>query len=365
MKQILVVNTVPMETNGITNVIMNLYDNIDAERFHMDFVAINECSRDIREKISARGSKLFVIKGRLKNPIVYMCKLAKIARGYDIVHAHGNSATLLLEMAAARCAVVTVRIAHSHNSTCKHVLVDKVCRPLFYKLCNGRLSCGDQAGRWLFGKRKFTIICNGIDTEKYVFSESCRLNIRGKIGWDDNNIVLGHVGAFNEFKNQNFIIDIFADLNKKESRYRLLLIGDGPMMEELKKKTDELGLERRIVFFGASSHVDRLLNAIDLILMPSFHEGFPLTLVEEQANGLSCIVSDRIGKEVNLSGNVEFLPIDQGTELWINAIQNYENDCDRKEKSKDAIKKIAAAGYDVKGSAKTLENYYRRRLKNG
>lgn len=365
MKKILVVNTVPMEMNGITNVIINLYENIDNDKYHMDFVAIDDCSKDIREKFAVRGSKLFIVKGRLRNPIIYVYKLAKIAKGYDIVHVHGNSATLLMEMVAAKCAGVTVRIAHSHNSTCKYVLVDKVCRPLFYKLCNGRLACGDQAGRWLFRKRKFTIIRNGINTEKYIFSEASRFNVRSKFGWDDDKIVLGHVGAFNEFKNQNFIIDIFAKLYKKDSRYRLLLVGEGPMLKEMKKKAALLEVETGIVFFGVSNYVDRLLNAVDLILMPSFNEGFPLTLVEEQANGLNCIVSDEIGQEVNLSGNVEFLPIRQGTELWINAILSYENFCGRKEKSEAAIKKIVIAGYDMKESVKTLENCYRRWMRNG
>lgn len=364
MVKILVVNTVPMETNGITNVIMNLYHNIDNEKYHMDFVAMNECDKEIRERIEVRGSKLFVVKGRLKIPLIYAYKLKKIARGYDVVHAHGNSATLLIEMMAAKRAIVTVRIAHSHNSTCKHVLMDKLCRPFFYKVCDSYLACGNRAGKWLFGKRKFTVICNGIDTERYAFSIESRLEVREKLGWSDN-IILGHVGAFNEFKNQNFIIDIFEKLYEKNSGYRLLLIGDGSMRKAMRKKAEALGLEKVIVFWGASNHVEKLLNAVDLILMPSFNEGFPLTLVEEQANGLDCIVSNRIGREVNLSGNVEFLPIDRGSNLWTDAIQKYGVCGERREKSQAAIRKIAEAGYDIKGSARALESYYKKRLRHG
>ena len=187
-----------METNGITNVIMSYYDNLDSGRYHMDFVAINDCRKELRDKIENRDSELFVIKGRLKNPLIYVYHLSKIAKGYDVIHAHGNSATLLLEMIAAKSAGVAVRIAHSHSSTCKYVLVDKICRPFFYKACNGYLACGNKAGRWLFGKREFTVIRNGIDTEKYAFSIDSRKEVRQKLGWTDN-IVLGHIGAFNEF----------------------------------------------------------------------------------------------------------------------------------------------------------------------
>ena len=121
MIKILLVNTVPMATNGITNVIMNFYDNIDMEKYHMDFVAINDCEKELQDKIEARGSRLFVIKGRVKHPVAYMNSLAKRVKEYDIIHAHGNSATLLIEKMAAKRAGVDVRIAHSHTSTCKYV----------------------------------------------------------------------------------------------------------------------------------------------------------------------------------------------------------------------------------------------------
>lgn len=363
MIKVLVVNTVPMEINGITNVIMNYYDNLDYEEYHMDFVAINDCGKEICDKIANRGSRLFVIKGRLKNPLIYMHHLAEIAKGYDVLHAHGNSATLLLEMLAAKSAGVAVRIAHSHTSTCKHVLVDKICRPFFYKACNGYLACGDKAGRWLFGKRKFVVIQNGIDTEKYAFSLDSRVKMRQDLGWPEQ-MVLGHVGAFNEFKNQNFIIEVFNKIYKKNTKYRLLLIGDGPMKEEMIKKAESLNLKEEICFWGSGSHVENLLDAIDLILMPSFHEGFPLTLVEEQANGLDCIVSERIGKEVNLSGNVAFYPIDCGLDVWVEAILKYETSSERKSKSESAIRKIVHAGYDVKDSVRMLEDYYKKRLRH-
>lgn len=362
MIKILVINTVPMEINGITNVIMSYYDNLDTDKYHMDFVAINDCDKSIREKIENRDSKLFVIKGRLKNPLIYMYRLSEIAKGYNVIHAHGNSATLLLEMMAAKNAGVAVRIAHSHTSTCKYVLVDKICRPFFYKDCNGYLACGNKAGRWLFGKKKFTVIHNGIDTEKYAFSIDSRIEVRQELGWSDN-IVLGHIGAFNEFKNQSFIIDAFKKIYKKNTKYRLLLIGDGSMKEEMIRKVESLNLKKEICFWGSSNSVERLLNAIDLILMPSFNEGFPLTLLEEQANGLDCIVSDRIGKEVNLSGNVEFYPIDCGPELWADVIIAHKIGSERKLKSEDAIKKIVNAGYDIKGSVRMLENYYKKRLR--
>ena len=357
MVNVLVINTVPMDMNGITNVILNLHKNIQEEKCHMDFVAINDLSEDYKKKLEGSNSKVYIIKGRMKKTLQYIIKLYKISRNYDVVHVHGNSATMVIELFAAAIAGVKFRIAHSHSSTCKYLLLDRLCRPFFYLLCNGKVACGEEAGRWLFHNRNFLLLKNGIETEQYSFSMSKRINIREKLGWD-RNIILAHIGAFNSFKNQNFIIDIFEKIYKENAEYRLLLIGDGEKKKELEKKVNNLGLNQVIIFYGITKKVNELLNGVDIILMPSFNEGYPLTLLEAQANGAPCLISDRITKDINISGDIKFLSIDYGIENWINAILKVKGTKNRSEKSKENIQKIIKSGYDIKVSAKIIMDYY-------
>lgn len=357
--KILIINTVLTGKNGITNVIFNFLRNIDRKEMTFDYLSINEPEASFRKEIETKGGMLFVLC-REKGVVKYWINLIKLLwrNKYDAIHIHCNSHTVTLELSAAWVAGCKNRIVHCHNTTCKYILIHHLLTPFFFLLCTKGLACGKDAGKWMFGKKPFDVINNGIDTEKYVFSQLFRKEIRKSLNLLDETIIIGHVGYFKEVKNQRFIIDIFKDLLKTDNRYYLVLIGDGPLRKEIEKKVKQYGLEKRIKFTGNINNVNEYLNAIDMIVMPSLFEGLPLSLMEQQANGLQCVVSDAITEEVDKTGNLLFLPLSMSAKEWAERITTFKDEYTREERSKYAIASICASGYSIKEEAQKLKSLY-------
>ncbi len=354
---ILVINTCPMGPDGITNVIKNLFNAMDKSDMHIDLLAINEPVENVRLMFENAGGKVYVVPRSMSNPIAYLNKLIRLIRhgAYDIVHAHGNSATLVLEMMAAWVAGCRVRIAHSHNTTCKHMIAHKLLSPLFKILCTHSLACGNAAGRWLFGKKEFVVVNNGIQTTRFAFNQEKRINIRQTLGIGSDTKLIGHVGSFNEQKNQRYLIEI---LEKLEGEYKLLLLGKGHLRESIEQEVQARGLSDRVIFGGVTDRVEDYLCAFDLLVMPSLYEGLPLSLIEAQASGLKCIVSDNITREADKSGNMTFLRLEAGAESWAQTVRTMDVSVDREELSRMAIEKIRENGYDIRTEAEKLKKYY-------
>lgn len=361
--KLLFICTVPTDKNGITNVIFNLLKGFGGDGFEIGYVAINEPDEFYRKQLVDLGGELFVIPRKLSNPLSYIYRLANAARGYDIIHVHGNSATMVLEMIAAKIAGVPLRIAHSHNTTCSSKIIDRLARPLFYALCNGRLACGNEAGQWLFRGRDFMIVKNGVDTSKFRFNQSLRDLIRKKLGWEGKTII-ANVANFVEAKNHEFLINVFSELHKRQPNFRLLLLGIGPLMDKVQQQAKALGVYDYICFAGSIPNISDYLSAIDLIVMPSTFEGLPLTLVEEQANGLKAIVSDVITPDADLTGNLQFIPLKNDINYWVDQILSYQTVVRNEAVSDDCISRIKKAGYDIFFSANELKNFYKTKLIN-
>ena len=365
MTKVLFVCTVPTDKSGIPNVIFNIINNIDYNRYEIGYVSINEPSAFYKSKLKNIKSKLFIIPRKIKNPLRYISKLVKVAKGYDVIHVHGNSATMVLEMIAAKIAGVKVRIAHSHNTTCNMKTIDKLARPLFYRLSNGRLACGIEAGRWLFRKRDFLVINNGIDIEKFRFNANTRKTVRSKMGLHDNDYVIGHIGNFVEQKNHSFLIDIFHKFTESQSNSKLLLLGDGPLKFHIQSKVTDLGLSKQVIFAGSVDHPEEFMNAMDMVVMPSLFEGLPLTLIEEQANGLSIVAADTITTDANITGNVKFLSLSEDINIWVKSIKRILSENLHCNTSSDkAIDMIKQAKYDIESSVETLDCYYETKLQS-
>ncbi|ROT24337.1 glycosyltransferase family 1 protein [Muribaculaceae bacterium Isolate-113 (HZI)] len=361
--KLLIVNTVPTDKNGITNVIFNLLEAMDRKNMTIGYVSINDPEEYYKERLNKIGVTLHVIRRKISSPWHYIKKLTRIAREYDIMHAHGNSATMVLEMIAAKSANVKVRAAHSHNTKCNMKVIDALSRPVFYRLCNLRMACGQDAGRWLFGNKFFHIINNGIDTHKYEYNAYQRDIIRQSLDVQDK-FVIGHIGNFTDAKNHSFLIDVFAEYYKTNNRSVLILLGDGILREDIEKKVINLELKHSVIFIGSVNNPEDYMNAMDIIIMPSKHEGLPLTLIEEQANGLKIIASDNITADANLTGLISYLSLTNGTIRWAESIKNTHSIIDSRNMSisKDAIHLIETKDYDIFGIANKLKNIYFRAL---
>lgn len=363
MIKVLFVCTVPTDKSGIPNVIFNLLDRLDIDKYEMGYVSINEPSDFYKSKLDRINAKLFVVPRKLTNPLRYIFYLSRVAKDYDIIHVHGNSATMVLEMIAAKIAGVKVRIAHSHNTTCNMKSIDTLVRPLFYRLCNGRLACGIEAGKWLFKNKDFKIINNGIDVEKFRFDEILRASIRDQLRITRECLLIGHIGNFVRQKNHTFLIDIFHRFATLHPNSKLLLLGEGPLKTSIQSRVQSLGLSDCVIFAGSVNQPQEYMNAMDVVVMPSLFEGLPLTLIEEQANGLSIVAADTITPDANITGNISFLPLSANINNWVTSIQqiltmNYHH----KKSSDKAISQIKSARYDIVSAVRTLEDYYQQHL---
>ena len=220
------------------------------------------------------------------------------------------------------------------------------------------MACSKEAGEWLFGKdnldnQKVYILNNAIDTDIFKFNPKTRDNVRKELGIKEDEILFGHIGRFKPQKNHSFLIDIFKIINDKNNNSKLLLIGDGPLKEDIELKVWNLNLKENVIFYGEAKETSRLLNALDIFLFPSIHEGLSVVMVEAQCNGLKCIISDtkEVSKDTVLTDSVECIPLDD-PEKW--AIKALNADISRSDETERLVEK----GYDITKEAKKLEDYY-------
>ena len=357
--KVLVVNTVPFDKNGITSVIVNYYKSIIKNDITMDFVAINDPSDEYVTLFEHNHSKLFVIKNRKRNPINYMLKLNAILKknSYDIIHIHGNSTLVTIELLVAFINHIPVRIAHSHNTTCDFQLINNLLRPLFDKIYTHGIGCGDAAGKWLFQNNEFVVLNNGIHLDDFKYNEEIRNKKRKELGISDMTFVIGHIGGFVYQKNHKFLIDFVKEYSKEKEDFKVVLLGDGPMMEEIVSYTKELGVQDKILFLGNKSEVYEYYNVFDLFILPSHFEGLPVVLIEAQANGLKCITSNNVTSQADLVNKLTFVPLD--VNIWRNTVESCENNwINRHEESLCNCELLSQKGFDIKRNAHFLLDFY-------
>lgn len=358
--KILLINTVPTDRNGITGVLFNYLKAMNTEGMILDLLAINEPSDNYKKIVEEKGGKVFVIP-RLKGTLAYWSGLYSLVKRerYDEVHIHGNSHTVVLELTAIWFAGCKVRIVHAHTTQTNRPISHKLATPLFNMFYTHGLACGEAAGKWMFGNKKFTVLNNGVDTKKFAFNPAFRHELRESLGWE-NCKVIGHVGYFMELKNHKWIVEVFRELHKRDNTYRLLLIGDGELRPEIEKQIADCGLSDTVKFTGNIDNVNEYLNAMDIVLMPSLFEGLPLTLIEQQANGLKCVVADTITREADKTKSLTFLSLNAPVSSWADTILEIlgEDNRDRLDHSHSNIKKIANCGYSIQEEARKLNAYY-------
>lgn len=357
---ILIVSTVDFQLHGISSVIMNYFRNIDKTEINADLVVNGDIHESYRLELQRDNIRVFTLK-RKSRPFKYQMELYRIMKknNYDLIHVHGNSSLMVFDLLPAIMAGIPVRIAHSHNTTCIHKVLHRMLKPLFLLCYTHGFACSQAAGKWLFGNRPFIVIKNGIELNTYRYNEEVRRKYREIIN-AENKIVLGHVGNFVEQKNHDFLLNIFAELIKNNQDYKLLLIGDGYLLEEMEEKAAKLKLTDSVLFIGKTTEVYNYLQAMDIFMLPSLYEGLPVVLIEAQAAGVPCIAADTISRESDLTGGIQFLSI-ADIKDWCESIKKTRELIDlrdRKKISDDWQRKIAEAGYDVIQSAGEIRKLY-------
>lgn len=356
--KILIINTLAIDFNGVTDCIFQYLQAMNRSNIEVSILSTMKNNSVMIKKFEQLGCNMEYLEIRKEKTISYILKLAKLVRKekFDIVHVHGNSATMAFDLMGALLGGCKVRIAHSHNTTCMHLKADKLLRPLFYKLYTKGFACGREAGKWLFPEREFTVIPNGRNLSKLKFNQSKRNKIREEMNLNDK-FVIGNVGRFNEQKNHKFLLAVFAEVRKVRKDAKLVLMGDGALMQQTQDLAKQLNIYNDVIFMGSVSNVPELLNGMDLMVLPSLFEGLPLVVLEWQASGLPCFLSDTITNECVINEDVIRLPLNAGEKKWSEEILKQE--VKNRSETRDAdIKRVQEAGYDIIENAATLREIY-------
>lgn len=345
-----------LELNGISAVIMNYCRNLNLNKFEITLFVGNYINENYKKELQERNINIIELPWRKKSKLKYYRSLMKLMKKdyFDICHVHGNSSVMAIDLAIAYMKNIKVRIAHSHNTKCSNLKLHKLLSPIFNRLYTNAFACSKKAGEWIFKDNNFEIINNGIDIEKYVFNKDVRERVRKELDLKDNEFVLGHVGRINYQKNQEYLLKIFEKYCEKDVNAKLLLIGKGPLYDEVKEKIEKSPIQNKVILYGESSEAQKFYMAMDVFVFPSRYEGLPVTLVEAQIAGIPCIISQNITDEVIVTQSVIKESIDVPCEMWSQHIENIKKiKNNRKIIINEEINK-----FNIKDNVKRLENLY-------
>lgn len=310
-----------MHRAGLETMLMNYYRHIDRSKIQFDFLTHRPERADYDDEIERLGGRVYYAP-RLypQNFAAYFSFMADFFQEhpeYQIVHSHIDAMSFLPLLAAKR-AGVPVRIAHSHSTSIDCDLkypLKLLFRRLLPKAANEYFACGEAAGEFLFSGRRFQVIPNAVDAEKFHFDLQMRAEVRKALALDDC-LVLGHVGRFCYPKNHEFLLKIFQAVLKVRSDARLILIGTGENENAVRVQAESMGIAGKTLFMGNQADVSRFYQAMDVFVMPSRFEGVPLTGVEAQFVQLPCVFSDRVPREVAFTECCSFLPLENSVQEW-------------------------------------------------
>lgn len=345
-----------MDGGGVEQVVMNYYRHIDRSRVQFDFLVCEGSGMVPRDEIKSMGGRVIMVPPyrQLHSYMGEMVRLFRTER-WPIVHSHVNALSVF-PLCAAKHAGVPVRIAHSHSTSGKGETAKNAVKSVLRRLSNvyptHRMACSRYAGEWLFGRNSdFEVVYNAIDLGRFYFSSSVRARARADLGLADGQLAVGHVGRFMPQKNHRFLIEAFALAARHRPDLVLILVGSGEGETHAKGWAVEYGVADRVMFLGQREDVDRLYQSFDVFALPSLYEGLGLVGVEAQVAGLPCLLSDSIPREVDVTGAVRFLPINDPA-VWAKAI------CEVKSGDRLVVDRADFADYDIEHAARKLVNRY-------
>ncbi|MEN6418882.1 MAG: glycosyltransferase family 1 protein [Clostridiaceae bacterium] len=317
-----------MDCGGVEAVVMNYYRALDKSNLQFDFFVDKTSSFPQRAEIERLGGRVFLVPP-YSHVLSYLGALIHLFRKnqYRVVHAHTNTMNAF-PLFAAWFAGVPVRVCHNHSTANwgegLKTLAKYLLRPFARLFATDYFACGEKAGRWMYGSRRFDsskvrVMPNAIDTKRFAFDPAARPARRRELGIGEDTLVLGHVGRFTFQKNHSFLLEMFSALHEQRPDSVLLLIGEGELEPAIRQKARELFPDGAVRFLGVRQDVNELYSAMDVFCLPSFYEGFPVVLLEAQANGLPCVISDHVSAEAAIHPNVVRVPLAQCAAFWADA----------------------------------------------
>lgn len=342
-----------MDAGGSETFLMKIYRTLDKEKFQMDFCVTSSDKGFYDEEIRNLGGKIYYSTPKSKGLIKSFKSIYNIVKNnkYQYVMRSSQNSMSSLELFAAKLAGAKVRVFRSTNSkTMKggyENILHTMFKPLVKSVANVKIAPSKPAAKFMFGNTKNVLLLNnGIPLENFIYDEDYNKKMRKELKIDYDTFVVGHIGRFNSQKNHKRIINIFNEILKKKPNSKLVLVGKGELEEEIKSQVELLGIQEKVVFLGVRSDINKLLSLFDLFLFPSFYEGMPNTVIEAQANGLPCVISNTITNEVNICDNIYMLSLDKNDEFWVDKclsnIKRYKDN-----KNILILKKSGYSIYDV------------------
>lgn len=352
-----------MDRAGIETMLMNYYRHIDKSQVQFDFLCNKKKPGAYDEEIKQLGGRIFHTPGlnpfRYPQYLRYMKKLFNDNPEYEIVEAH-NGALGFYALFAAKLNNIPVRIFHAHGASITEdwkMPLKMVCKALLPGSINQNYTCGIAAAECYFGKKKvekgeYVLIPNAIDVPKFIYNPAVRDDMRAKYHIKDRHVI-GHVGRFMKQKNHIFLLDVFSEYLKIDEKAYLVLLGDGELMEEIKKRAVDLNISENILFAGNVGNANEWYQMFDCFVLPSVWEGLPVVGVEAQAADLPCVFSDTITKEIGFSDKVQFISTSNKND-WVTGIKKAL----RNQERVDASSIIEENNYDIRTEALKLQKRY-------
>lgn len=350
-----------LNVGGSQSFVMNLYRAIDRKKVQFDFIIDHLDGIELKDEVEALGGKVYVLPEFKGINTMQVCRawdvFFKTHPEYKILHTHSRSYASLYLPIARKNGLIT--IAHSHSTSNGKGLSSVFKRVLQYPLryqADYIMACSEIAGRWLFGKiflKKGIVVKNAINTRLFQYDADIRQEVRARLGIKDD-FVIGNVGRLDIPKNHSFLLHCFSEVKKKVSKSKLLLVGDGALMNSLRNEARNLNILSDILFVGSQIDVAQFYQAMDVFAFPSLWEGLGIAVIEAQASGLTCVVSENVPKETNLNtGLVKSVPLRAGTLAWAEYLLAAKG-----EERKNRIKQVKAVGYDISENAGKMQQFY-------
>lgn len=356
-----------MEAGGTQALLMNIYRNIDRNKVQFDFLVEYPNKEFYDDEINQLGGRIYYSNVRndlnIAKFIKQMKNILKTHPEYKIVHMHTYSIGFFCLRTAKKCGV-PVRIAHSHNNETVHDI------KWFFKLGMQKLytlyatdlfACSEEAGKYLFKNKEFKILTNAIDSSKFIANMDIRNSVRREL-LIENDFVVGHVGRFHSQKNHRFLIEVFKEIKERRNNAKLLLVGSGPLEDEIKKQIHEMNLDGSVVILGNRKDMDKIYQAMDVFVFPSLFEGLGIVAIEAQAAGIPVICSEGLPPETEVTPLYKKLKLTDSKEKWAEETLKI---ADHSLCHTNMQQYIIEAGFDMNSTALEMQNYYLKKIKEG
>lgn len=373
--RVLHIFTSPHLTHGASIFEHRISELLKDDHIFFDYLVTERETEEEAARYKAQGSRIYHLKAdnahglfirELKANRAYYRFFKEHRDQFQIVYADTENALRAVHLLMARLAGIPVRVVHSHNSNLQtrssfSRKLSRIIRNIFRFSATDYFACSDAAAEWLFPrkiyrKKQYDLINNGIDTGLFAFNAQNRKEIRDMHGIPDNTIVVGAVARFMEQKNHMFMLEVMHKALEYNPHMVLLLVGEGKLENQVRRRAAELGIAQNVIFAGTSPYVYKYMSAMDVYLMPSLFEGLGISGLEAQANGLGCLVSANVPPQVKMCSSVILKSLDDGAGEWALELLNLVR---LRGDGAEARKNMAEKGYAIRHTADTLRAFYK------